>query len=191
MRNAKKIFFEIFKICWFLGPFLKKQCFWKMGMAGIKQLPCPSKIAFREPHWGSPTESFIQKCWLVLEIQSFEVESCTFLTVMEFKALYFWNQSIFLNETFRRASPLRFPENEAILDGRGNCLMPATPIFQKHCFFKKCPKNLTNFGKFKKFFCISFCNFIGLFNGISFVFILLVVWAVQTKTWIKKSRGSV
>ena len=29
----------------FLGHFLKKQCFWKMGMAGIKQLPCPSKIA--------------------------------------------------------------------------------------------------------------------------------------------------
>ena len=47
---------------------------------------------------------------------------------------------------------MRFPENEAILDGHGNCLMPATPIFQKHCFFKKCPKNLTNFGKFKKFF---------------------------------------
>ena len=29
----------------FLGQFLKKQCFWKMGVAGIKQLPCPSKIA--------------------------------------------------------------------------------------------------------------------------------------------------
>ena len=28
----------------FLGHFLKKQCFWKMGMAGIKQLPRPSKI---------------------------------------------------------------------------------------------------------------------------------------------------
>ena len=54
---------------------------------------------------------------------------------------------------------MRFPENETILDGRGNCLMPATPIFQKHCFFKKCPKNLTNFGKFKIFFCISCCNF--------------------------------
>ena len=27
----------------FLGHFLKKQCFWKMGMAGIKQLPRPSK----------------------------------------------------------------------------------------------------------------------------------------------------
>ena len=29
----------------FLGHFLKKQCFWKMGVAGIKQLPRPSKIA--------------------------------------------------------------------------------------------------------------------------------------------------
>ena len=77
---------------------------------------------------------------------------------------------------------MRFPENEAILDGHGNCLMPATPIFQKHCFFKKCPKNLINFGKFEKNFGISFCNFIGLFNGISFVFMLLVGWAVQTKT---------
>ena len=28
----------------FLGHFLKKQCFWKMGVAGIKRLPCPSKI---------------------------------------------------------------------------------------------------------------------------------------------------
>ena len=39
---------------------------------------------------------------------------------------------------------LRFPENEAILDGHGNYLMPATPIFPKHYFFKKGPKNLTN-----------------------------------------------
>ena len=28
----------------FLGQFLKKQCLWKMGMAGIKRLPRPSKI---------------------------------------------------------------------------------------------------------------------------------------------------
>ena len=72
--------------------------------------------------------------------------------IFQFKALYFWNQSTFLNETFRRSSPLRFPKNEAILDGHGNCLMPVMPIFPKHCFFKKCPKNLTNFGKFKFFF---------------------------------------
>ena len=29
----------------FLGHFLKKQCFGKMGVAGIKRLPRPSKIA--------------------------------------------------------------------------------------------------------------------------------------------------
>ena len=33
------------KFVGFLGHFLKKQCFWKMGVAGIKQLPCPSQIA--------------------------------------------------------------------------------------------------------------------------------------------------
>ena len=77
---------------------------------------------------------------------------------------------------------MRFPENEAILDGHGNCLMPATPIFQKHCFFKKCPKNLTNFGKFKTFFFISGCNFIGLSNEVHNFYVAQVVWAVQTKT---------
>ena len=40
--------------------------------------------------------------------------------IFHFKALYFWNQSIFLNETFRRASLLRIPKNEAILDGHGS-----------------------------------------------------------------------
>ena len=122
-------------------------------------MPIQNRFIFREPQWGSPPESFIQKCWLVSEIQSFEVENfpfslwnCAFLTIFDFKALYFWNQLIFLNETFRRASPLRFPENEAILDERGKGLMPAMPIFQKHYFFKRCPKNLINFGKFKIFF---------------------------------------
>ena len=32
------------KFVTFLGHFLKKQCFWKMGVAGIKQLPHPSNI---------------------------------------------------------------------------------------------------------------------------------------------------
>ena len=59
--------------------------------------------------------------------------------------------SVLLNEIFSRASPLRFPEKRTVLDGRGNCLMPAMPISQKQCFFKNCPKNLTNFGKFKFF----------------------------------------
>ena len=43
-RNAKKKL-NFPKFVTFLGHFLKKQCFWKMGMAGIKQLPSPSKIA--------------------------------------------------------------------------------------------------------------------------------------------------
>ena len=155
-------------------------------------MPIQNSFIFMETQWGSTPESFIQKYWPVSEIQSFEVENCflmpfflwncAFLTIFDFKALYFWSQSIFLNESFRRASPLRFPENEAILDGHGNCLMPATPIFQKHCFFKKCPKNLTNFGKFEKNFVLSFWNFIGIFIGISFVFMLFVVWVVQAKT---------
>ena len=50
---------------------------------------------------------------------------------------------------------MKFLENKAIVDGLGNCLMPATPMFQKHGFFKKCPKNLTNFGKFQ-FFLLHF-----------------------------------
>ena len=43
-RNAKKkLIFPKFDR--FFGHFLKKQCFWKMGVAGIKQLSSPSKIA--------------------------------------------------------------------------------------------------------------------------------------------------
>ena len=34
---------QFLKICWVLVPFWKKQCFWKMGMAGIKR-PCPSTV---------------------------------------------------------------------------------------------------------------------------------------------------
>ena len=125
-------------------------------------MPIQNSFIFRETQGRSPPQSFVQKCWLVSEIQSFEVENCFFMplflwkcaffTIFDFKAKYFWNWSIFLNETFRRACPLSFPENETILDGHGNCLMPTTPIFQKHCFFKKYPKNITNFEKFKNFF---------------------------------------
>ena len=45
----------------------------------------------------------------------------------------------------------------------GNCLMPVTPISQKHCFIKNCPKNLTNFGKFK-FFSYSLLQFYRAFQ---------------------------
>ena len=89
-----------------------------------------------------------------------------------------WNQSIFLNETFRRASSLRFNKNGGIVDERCTHLMPATPIFPKH-WFQKRPSKPTNFVKFKKNFCISGGNFIGLFNGILFVFILSVVVDIQ------------
>ena len=38
-------FWNFPKFVRFLGHFLEKQCFWKMGVAGIKQLPRLSKIA--------------------------------------------------------------------------------------------------------------------------------------------------
>ena len=44
-QEMQKKIWNFPKFVRFLGHFLKKQCFWKMGMAGIKQLPCPSKIA--------------------------------------------------------------------------------------------------------------------------------------------------
>ena len=44
-QEMQKIFLNFPKFVRFLGHFLKKQCFWKIGVAGIKQLPCPSKIA--------------------------------------------------------------------------------------------------------------------------------------------------
>ena len=44
LPEMKKNFFGFYKICWFLGHFLKKQCFLKMSIAGIKQWPCPSII---------------------------------------------------------------------------------------------------------------------------------------------------
>ena len=100
-----------------------------------------------------------------------------------------WNQSIFLNETFKRGSSWRFTKNGSIVDGCGPCLMSVTPIFWKPCFFKKGPE-INNFWKIKIFFCISGSNFIGLFNGISFVFILLVVFGVQRNLCLAK-RGVV
>ena len=42
--EMQKFFFEFFKICWFLGLFLKNQCFGKMGVAGIKWGQCSSTI---------------------------------------------------------------------------------------------------------------------------------------------------
>ena len=44
-QEMQKKIWNFQKFVRFLGHFLKKQCFWKMAVAGIKQLPCPSKIA--------------------------------------------------------------------------------------------------------------------------------------------------
>ena len=43
-QEMQKKIWNFPKFVRFLGHFLKKQCFWKMGVAGIKQLPRPSKI---------------------------------------------------------------------------------------------------------------------------------------------------
>ena len=43
-QEMQKNFLNFPKFVRFLGHFLKKQCFWKMGVAGIKWLPRPSKI---------------------------------------------------------------------------------------------------------------------------------------------------
>ena len=43
-QEMQKKIWNFPKFVRFLGHFLKKQCFWKMGMAGIKQGPCPSTI---------------------------------------------------------------------------------------------------------------------------------------------------
>ena len=49
----QNIFLNFPKFVRFLGHFLKKQCFWKMGVAGIKWLPRPSKIgSFSSKHNG-------------------------------------------------------------------------------------------------------------------------------------------
>ena len=44
-QEMRKKILNFPKFVRFLGHFLKKQCFGKMGLAGIKQLSSPSKIA--------------------------------------------------------------------------------------------------------------------------------------------------
>ena len=56
-------------------------------------------------------------------------------------------------------------------------------IFQNYWFFEKGPKN-QQILKNSNFFCISGGNFIGLFNGILFVFILSVVVDTQKETFL-------
>ena len=53
-------------------------------------------------------------------------------------------------------------------------LMPPTPIFEKHCFFKNGPKKCNKSWKFEIFFCILGINFIRRFNDILHVSIFLL-----------------
>ena len=126
IRNAKKIF-EFFKICWLLGPFLKNQCFGKMGVAGIKWGQCSSTIP-------------------------------PFLMNLDVEAL--------LKVSFKN------------IDWFQIC-----PFSKTTAFSKKALKT-NKFCKIQIFFCISGGNFIGLFNGILFVFILSVVVDTQKETFL-------
>ena len=63
-------------------------------------------------------------------------------------------------------------KNEGIVDKHGHHLMPATPIFLKHRFFKIGPQNQHFLKKIKKKICSSCSVFIGLFNGTLFVLIM-------------------
>ena len=56
-------------------------------------------------------------------------------------------------------------KNECKLGGHGPRFMPATPIFQKHCFFKNGLKMLTKVENFNFFFAFLVKIFIGHFNG--------------------------
>ena len=78
---------------------------------------------------------------------------------------------------------MRLIENECIVDGYGSYLMPATPIFQKITFSKKVPKT-KQILKISNFFFTSGSNFIGVFNGTLFVFIISVVAGAQKETFL-------
>ena len=56
--------------------------------------------------------------------------------------------------------------------------------FSKKFLFQKRPKKPTNFEKFKNIFFISGSNFIVLFNGTLFVFIISVVAEAQKETFL-------
>ena len=62
------------------------------------------------------------------------------------------------------------------------------PIFQKHCFFKNGPKNVTKVEKFNFFVCVLSNHFIGLFNGILHV---LILWVVSEKQGFRFLRNGV
>ena len=76
---------------------------------------------------------------------------------------------------------MRLIENECIVDGYGPHLMPT---FSKNLLFQKRSLKPTNFEHFKNIFFISGSNFIGLFNGTLFVFIISVVADTQKETFL-------
>ena len=66
-------------------------------------------------------------------------------------------------------------ENEYKVFGHEPPFDSATPIFEKHYFFKNGPKNVTKVENLNFFFCILGINFIGLFDDILHVLIFLLV----------------
>ena len=114
---------------------------------------CVSKTTVSMKTINIPLKSPIK---LQLEMQKkFEIfqKLLVFRAILE-KVVFSRNQSIFLNETFRKASSLILIKNEGIVDKHGHHLMPATPIFLKHRFFKIGPKNQHFLKKVKKNFAV-------------------------------------
>ena len=70
------------------------------------------------------------------------------------------------------------------MDERGPRLMPAMPIFQKHCFLKKGPKNQQDLKNPQIFFCTSGSIFIGHFNGTLFVSVMSLVGEGQKEMFL-------
>ena len=77
-----------------------------------------------------------------------------FLMIFDFKSFVFLKPVNIFGWNFQEGILIEVPWNEAILDGHCNCLMPAIPILQKHCFFKKWHKNLASLGKLKIVFAL-------------------------------------
>ena len=103
---------------------------------------------------------------------NFQLLSAFYDHFLKSSVLQLWSQWRFLSEIFSKASSFSFMKSEYTMIGHGPYFMPATLIFQKHCFFKKGPKKLT---KISNFVCTLGSHFIGLFNGILHVLILLVI----------------
>ena len=83
-------------------------------------------------------------------------KSINYFVVIAFFTLFFKDGTgiymVTLNEIIKKASSLICTKNEVLVDKHGHHLMPAMPIFQKQCFFKKAPKNQQFILKSKSFF---------------------------------------